>query len=748
MSATGRIILVSNRGPVQYGREEGERTATRGAGGLVTALSGLSSQLQDGVWVCAAMSDEDVVVAQESPGGLYPPELGDDDLRVRLVALDPEAQDAFYTVIANPLLWFIQHHLYDLKTAPNITRREIDAFESGYAAVNRRFAEVVAEEVAAAGGDAVVMVHDYHFYLLPAEVRRRCPGVVLHHFVHIPWPGLDAWRVLPPPMRDAVFRGLLGNDVVGFHTESYARNFLLGCQEFLHLSVDLSAMEVVVDGRVVRARWYPISIDPEAFEAMAESPAVLDQERELAARRGDYLLLRVDRTDPSKNIVRGFLAYDLLLRDHPELAERITFLALLQPSRQDVAEYADYVERIQATVDEINDRHGTGKWQPVELHMEDNFDLAIAAYKQFDALMVNAMFDGMNLVAKEAIVVNRRDGVLALSENTGAHAELGAFAVTLHPFDLQQQADALYEALTMPADERRDRREACVRVVQQNDVTKWLQMQLADISRAAEGMTLPATFADDPGRCAVIVDFDGTLAPIVADPPAATPLPEAAATLGRLARRFGRVAVVSGRPVEFLRERLPVDGLVLFGQYGVERFDGTGITTAPTATRWADAVRRAADYAERRLPGLFVERKGFALVLHWRQRPDLETEATDVAGGLATAYDFQLEPGRQALELRPPLDVDKGTAVEELTAGASAALFIGDDRGDVAAFDTLTRLVDEGRLTHAVRVAVRSPETPAELLDRADMAVDGPHGALELLDRLVELLDSRAGNGS
>jgi trehalose 6-phosphate synthase len=432
------------------------------------------------------MSDEDVAVAQESPGGLHPPELGDDDLRVRLVALDPDVQDAFYTVIANPLLWFVQHHLYDLKVAPDITRHETRAFEAGYAEVNRNIADVVAEEVEAAGGDAIVMVHDYHFYLLPREVRARCPQVFLHHFVHIPWPQPDSWRVLPPPMRDAVFRGMLGNDVVGFHTERYARNFLLGCQELLGLPVDLSAMEVLVDGRVVRARWYPISIDPEAFESLARSPAVLRYEKELAARRREHLILRVDRTDPSKNIVRGFLAFDILLQDHPELAERITFLALLQPSRQDVAEYAAYVERIHHTVDEVNAKHGTDDWQPIELHLEENLDLAVAAYKQFDVLMVNAIFDGMNLVAKESIVVNERNGVLALSENTGAHEELGAFAVTLHPFDLQQQADALYQALTMPAMERRDLREACARVVRQNDVAKWLRVQLADIARPAE----------------------------------------------------------------------------------------------------------------------------------------------------------------------------------------------------------------------------------------------------------------------
>src|SRR4051812_31222389 len=250
-----------------------------------------------------------------------------------------------------------------------------------------------------------------------------------------------------------------------------------------------------------------------------------------------------------------------------------------------------------------------------------------------------------------------------------------------------------------------------------------------------------APFADDPARSVVIVDFDGTLAPIVADPPAARPLPDAAGTLGRLAGCVGRVAVVSGRPLDFLRHWLPVEGLALFGQYGVERLDGAEITTASGADRWADAVRRAADEAQTCLPGLFVERKGsVAVALHWRQRPDLEPAATALGRRLAADHDLRLEPGRQTLELRPPVDVDKGTATEELAAGASGAMFIGDDRGDLAAFDALTRLVEEGRLAHAVRVAVRSPETPPELLERAGIAVDGPHGALELLNRLAELV--------
>ena len=250
-------------------------------------------------------------------------------------------------------------------------------------------------------------------------------------------------------------------------------------------------------------------------------------------------------------------------------------------------------------------------------------------------------------------------------------------------------------------------------------------------------------FADDPARSVVIVDFDGTLAPIVPDPPAAAPLPGAAGVLARLVRCAGTVAVVSGRPVSFLREALPVDGLVLRGQYGVERFDGATVSTLPEAHTWVDAVRAAADEAEASLPGLFVERKGaLAVGLHWRRRPDLETAAVDLGRRLAATHGLRLEPGRQTLELRPPLDVDKGTTAGELADGASAALVVGDDRGDLAAFAAVGHLMEEGRLRHALRVAVRSPENPPELLAQADLHVDGPDGALTLLGELARLLET------
>jgi trehalose 6-phosphate synthase len=495
------VVLLSHRGPVSFGRDERGRTATRGAGGLVSALGGLVADLPDAVWVCAASSEEDAAVAGEHGHEAFEvalepePRLLDDHrdrtagarpaaVRVRLVEVAQRAHDDFYTVIANPLLWFLQHGMYGLALAPVLTRREHAAYEQGYKAVNHQFADAVAEEVEARGGRALVMLHDYHFYLVAREVRERCPQALVSFFLHIPMPGPDAWRVLPPAWREQVLGGLLGNDVVAFHTEGFARNFLLSAQELLGLPVDLEAMTVQAGHRKVAARHYPISIDVASMRELAATDEVAEHAGELLetyCADDRQLVLRVDRTDPSKNIVRGFHAFATLLEDHPELVGRVTFLAILQPSRQDVPEYADYLAEIGAEVARVNAAHARDGYAPIDLRLQDDLALAVAAYTVCDVLMVNALADGMNLVAKEAVVVNTRDGVLALSENTGAYQELGAFAVTLHPFDIQQQADALYAALTMHRDERRARREAAARVVQENDIGKWLSAQLDDL---------------------------------------------------------------------------------------------------------------------------------------------------------------------------------------------------------------------------------------------------------------------------
>ncbi len=490
------VVVLSHRGPVSFRKERSGRTVRRGSGGLVTALVGLAGELDDAVWVCSTVTDEDSAVARER-GGAVPvlmeaqPRVVEEGetpdgptLDVRMVDVDHDAHEDFYTVISNPLLWFVQHGLYGLATAPCITLRERDAYENGYVKVNEAFADAVVQEVRDRGGKALVMLHDYHFYLVAERVRQQCPDVVLTHFVHIPWPGPDAWRVLPPGMRDDLLRGLLGNDVVAFHTKRFARNFLLCAQEILDLSVDLARMTVKVGDRTVAARSYPISIDVDALTELAASDRVGALAAELEEQFTEHdgqLVVRIDRTDPSKNIVRGFLAFETLLEQYPEHVGKASFLAILQPSRRDVAEYSDYIGQIGSVVARVNAQYARTSYTPIDLRMQEDLPLAVAAYSVCDALMVNSVADGMNLVAKEAVTVSRRDGVLLLSESAGAHEELGEHAVTVHPFDVQQMADALHEALTMDADERRRRREAAADVVRRNDVRNWLEAQIRDL---------------------------------------------------------------------------------------------------------------------------------------------------------------------------------------------------------------------------------------------------------------------------
>ena len=479
------LVLVSNRGPATFARNDGgELEASRGGGGLVTALTGLVHH-REAIWVASAMTDEDAEISEEHGGRSFDVELDDVKYRMRLVESDPEAYEGFYNVVANPLLWFIQHYLWDLSNAPNIGRHDVEAYELGYVQVNKDLAEAVLEE--AEGDDAVVMLHDYHLYVAPKFIRRERPDLFLHHFVHIPWTQPDAWRVLPTEMREDIYEGILSNDIIAFHTRSYRRNFLLCCRELFDLDVDEEAGVVRFDDRDVWVRSYPLPISAETFERTARRPEVHAYEREILRRRREHLILRVDRADLSKNVLRGFTAFDLFLEQHPEFYETVTFIAHLIPSRQDVPEYAEYLERIEAVVAVVNHRHGTTDWMPIELRLRENLEEAIAAYKHYDLLMVNAMFDGMNLIAKEGPLVNERNGVSLLSENTGAHEELADFALSVNPFDVQEQADAIHRALTMSAEERTWRAQGLKRIVTARDPGDWVDDQLADIEAKRKG---------------------------------------------------------------------------------------------------------------------------------------------------------------------------------------------------------------------------------------------------------------------
>jgi trehalose 6-phosphate synthase len=479
MAADEQLIIVSNRGPAQFERgPDGERVVRRGGGGLVTALSGLATHRRV-LWVASAMTEEDVAISEEA-GGPVEVELEGITYDLELVASDPGAYDLFYNVIANPHLWFIQHYLWDLSNAPDIRAEEKEAWERGYTVVNEDMANCVLNRIEGQESP-LVMLHDYHLYTAPALIRQQRPDAFLHHFVHIPWPHADAWRVIPGRWREAIYRGLLANDIVGFHLPSYVHNFLDCCRELMEFEVDYTNDVVYHEGGETWIRAYPLGVDSDRLRRVADSSLIANYERELLSRRREHLILRVDRADLSKNILRGFTAFDQFLTDYPEFAEKVTFIAHLQPSRQDVPEYQEYLERIEALVAVVNHRHGTTDWMPIDLRIYENFLEAVARYKQYDLLIVNALFDGMNLVAKEAPAVNTRDGVLMLSENTGAHEELGEGALSVNPFDISEQSETIYRALTMSAEERRLRATHLREIIDRTDPGSWIDEQLADI---------------------------------------------------------------------------------------------------------------------------------------------------------------------------------------------------------------------------------------------------------------------------
>jgi trehalose 6-phosphate synthase len=458
-----KLIVVSNRGPLSYAREGGERIARRGAGGLVTALAPLVSH-HDVTWIASALSDEDRAVAAE---GAVEEEAPDGSrYRLRLVSHSPSAYDLYYNVVANPALWFVQHGLWSLKHDPDRDLRP--AWEDGYVAVNRAFADAVVEELEREP-DAAVFFHDYHLYVAPRLVRERRPDVAIAHFTHIPWVGPDGWSVLPAPIVREIHAGLLASDVVGFHTERWRRAFLDTCSA---LGLDAGAALVTA---------HPISFDPAEFAALAQSDAVLERERALEAKRPRTLILRVDRVDPSKNVPRGLAAFRLLLERRPDLRGRVGMLALLDPSRQEIPEYIEERARIEETAAAVEAEFPGA----LRLEVADDFLASVAAYKQFDVLLVNAVMDGLNLVSKEAPFVNERDGVVVLSVNAGAFEEIGEHVVRVQPLDVEATADALEDALALPLAERRARLERIRAHVREHDLEAWSTAQLADLDRAS-----------------------------------------------------------------------------------------------------------------------------------------------------------------------------------------------------------------------------------------------------------------------
>ncbi|MEU2712418.1 trehalose-6-phosphate synthase [Streptomyces sp. NPDC007205] len=470
MAATqgAEVLVASNRGPVSYtvyaDEGAGSLHARRGGGGLVSGLSAIGSDAGS-VWVCAALGDGDREAVRRADGGLLPAE-DTGGQRVRMLDIDPAVHADAYNGIANSVLWFVHHMLYQTPLEP-VFDTEFRRQWASYEAYNRAFAEALAQEAAEG---AAVLVQDYHLCLVPGMLRDLRPDLRIGHFSHTPWAPREYFALLPDDIREQLMAGMLAADRVAFLTRRWADAFRDCAQAVL-------ASGIPADTRI---GVHGLGADGEFLRRRAHEP---DVEERMAALReeigeGRRTVVRVDRTELSKNIVRGLLAYRQLLEDHPEWRERVVHLAFAYPSRQDLAVYRDYTAGVQRVAEEINSAYGTPGWTPVVLHVKDDFARSLAAYRLADVALVNPIRDGMNLVAKEIPVVSDRGCALVLSREAGAYEELRADALVVNPYDVLQTARVLHEALSLPDGERAERSKRLAAAATALPPAQWFLQQL------------------------------------------------------------------------------------------------------------------------------------------------------------------------------------------------------------------------------------------------------------------------------
>jgi trehalose 6-phosphate synthase len=461
MSGDHNLLVLSNRGPLSTTRAtDGTVSVTRGGGGLVVTL-GPGVERDGAVWIAAASGPEDHEAARL---GLFDLE----GFRVKPVLVDPEDYRAYYDVVANQTLWFCLHGLWDLPRRPRFDRHWWAAWKC-FQRVNEQFA-AAAEDAAAPG--ATVLIQDYQLALVPALLSRRRPDLRIAVFLHTPWCSPQELSALPDEMADAILSGLIGGGACGFHSARWADAFVACCQQRL--------------GREPATFVSSGSADIDDLRSIAASEACARELARLNAVVGDCMLIvRVDRIELSKNVLRGFWAFEELLQARPDFRGRVVFAAMVYPSRLGLADYLAYGMEVNALATRINaewgwpDADGRPGWTPILIDREDNYPRSVAALRRADVLLVNPIRDGLNLVAKEGPLVNERDGVLVLSHQAGAWDELGDHALGINPFDVSGTASALASALDLPAAERADKARALRKVIASRSPLDWFDDQRA-----------------------------------------------------------------------------------------------------------------------------------------------------------------------------------------------------------------------------------------------------------------------------
>jgi trehalose 6-phosphate synthase len=472
--ADTQVLVASNRGPVSFSlADDGTLSMRRGGGGLVSALAGLGGDI---LWICATLSDADRAAARRVPDGrLDVPDVG----AVRMLDIPAGTFHRAYNAVANSTLWFVHHMLFDTPNKPRFDARSRRDWQS-YEAYNAAFADALARD---ASPGAKIAVQDYHLALVPTLLRERRPDVKITHFSHTPWAPPEYYRLLPDDIGRQVLEGILGADHAGFQTERWADAFLDCCAAILRANIDRRARTVSYHGHVTRVGVHGLGVDGDALRARAAEPDVTARAAALREQVGDRrLIVRIDRTELSKNIVRGLAAYRELLAKHQEWHGRVVHLAFAYPSRHDLPEYREYTAAVQRIAAEISDEFGRDSWDPLILQVNDDYPRSLAAYGMADVLLVNPIRDGMNLVAKEGPALSKHGCALVLSGEAGAAAEMADDALMVNPYDVTQTAEALHQALLMPSDERAERCKRLAEAATALPPQRWLADQFAALT--------------------------------------------------------------------------------------------------------------------------------------------------------------------------------------------------------------------------------------------------------------------------
>ncbi len=720
-----RVLIVANRLPITVRATDTGVEVQKSSGGLATGLLRPHEQ-SGGLWIGWSGAPEELTPAQQS-------QLDEQLAAMRLVAVPLTADQVtrYYEGFSNGVLWPLFHYLLD--QVP-LHVRDWDA----YVEVNERFADIVAEQYEA--GD-LIWVHDYQLFLVPGLLRQRLPDARIGFFLHIPFPSEELFRTLPE--RDRMLRGLMGADLIGFHTPAYLRHFAASLTQ-LGLTVDIDRVQLT--DREVRLGVFPMGIDAEFFRTLADDPAVLAEVKTLRGDESVRLLVGVDRLDYTKGIPRRLLSYEKMLQTHPELRERVRLVQVAVPSRTGVGAYQDFRALVEGLVGRINGDFATPNWVPVHyIYRSLSEPELVALYRAADVMLVTPLRDGMNLVAKE-FVASRTDGdgVLVLSEFAGASWELPE-AVQVNPYDVDGMAEACYRALMMEPEERRTRL-APLRVrVDTYDVHRWAATFLEQLEAITSSIRTPA--GSGAARQAllerqretedllVFLDYDGTLVPYTATPELARPDAGLIELLEELASRpRTELHVVSGRAREALERWLGALPISLHAEHGFwSRPPGESewIPAAEVTGEWREPALAILRDITARTPGSLIEVKSVALAWHYRMA-DQEAgarRANEVRlhlSQLLSNQPVEILAGHKVLEIRPH-GVHKGRIVPPLSPerlAATTVLAIGDDRTDEDLFAALP--------PEAITIRVGPGPT------RARFRVDGVAAVRALLRSLVE----------